>query len=77
MTTYSICMSFFSFAQSGHRAPNVPPIPDLRVEMPALPENVATDNAKDGAFQFAYPFEVSISKNDILMYIFILKVPIR
>lgn len=65
VTTYSICMSFFSFAQSGHRAPNVPPIPDLRVEMPALPENVATDNAKDGAFQFAYPFEVSISKNDI------------
>ena len=58
-------MSFFSYSQSGHSFPNVPPIPDLRVEMPMLPEYFSVENTKDGAFQFAYPFEVSISKNDI------------
>ena len=65
-TTYLLCMSFFSFSQSSAHS-QIPrkPIGLSVVKMPQLPENLPVSLDKNEAYQFAYPFAVSIGLDDI------------
>ncbi|MCQ2959085.1 MAG: trypsin-like serine protease [Bacteroidales bacterium] len=60
-------MSFFSYSQSIAHSAITSKSPNISyIELPSIPEvyDINVSDKEDG-FQFAYPFSVSISKNDI------------
>ena len=66
LTTYILCMSFFAFSQSSaHSIPNIPTVGLSVAKMPPLPDALAFTDEKNGAYQFAYPFQVVIGLDDI------------
>ncbi|MCQ2608731.1 MAG: T9SS type A sorting domain-containing protein [Bacteroidales bacterium] len=66
IATYFLSMSLLSFSQSNAHSFVTPtkqcnPI----IQLPPIHETKKKNNNTEGALQFAYPFEVHISKNDI------------
>lgn len=65
-TTYLLCMSFFSFSQSSaHSQLPRKPVGLSVVRMPQLPDTLFVTFGKNESYQFAYPFAVSISLDDV------------
>ena len=66
VTTYILCMSFFAFPQSSaHSFPKIPTVGLSIANMPPLPDTIDFNDDESGAYQFAYPFQVSIGMDDI------------
>ncbi len=50
---------------AAHSSLPQPVLPNSHIELPPLPDNLPDSEDKYGGYVFAYPFSVSISKNDV------------